>query len=72
VQDSANRLIGHNFWFASFAPYEQPRYAVVVMVQSASERGSGGETCAPIAHDIYAAILKKQNSGAAKNLAAAN
>ncbi len=62
VQDSANRLIGHNFWFASFAPYEQPRYAVVVMVQSATERGSGGETCAPIAHDIYAAILKKSKT----------
>jgi penicillin-binding protein 2 len=69
VQDSANRLTGYNFWFASFAPYENPRYAVVVMVQSES-RGSGGVVCAPIAHDIYAEILKKENAPAPKNLVA--
>ena len=62
LQDSANRLTGHNYWFASFAPYESPRYAVVVLVQSATESGSGGETCAPIAHDIYEAIVKKENA----------
>jgi penicillin-binding protein 2 len=60
VQDSANRLIGHNYWFASFAPYESPRYAVVVLVQSPTLGGSGGDNCAPIAHDIYEAILKKE------------
>ena len=69
VQDSANRLTGHNYWFASFAPYESPRYAVVVLVQSATESGSGGETCAPIAHDVYEAIVKKEN--APKSLALA-
>lgn len=37
-------------WFASFAPFEKPRYAVVVMVE---DGGSGGATCAPIAHDVY-------------------
>ena len=68
VQDSANRLTGHNYWFASFAPYESPRYAVVVLVQSATESGSGGDTCAPIAHDVYEAIVKKEN--APKTLAA--
>jgi penicillin-binding protein 2 len=62
VQDSANRLIGHNYWFASFAPAESPRYAVVAMVQSPTLGGSGGDNCAPIAHDIYAAILKKESS----------
>jgi cell division protein FtsI/penicillin-binding protein 2 len=54
-------MTGWNYWFASFAPYENPKYAVVVMVQS-EERGSGGTTCAPIAHDIYAAILAKEKS----------
>ena len=62
VQDEHNRIIGHNYWFASFAPYENPKYAVVVMVQSTTEVGFGGSICAPIAHDIYEAILKKQNS----------
>jgi penicillin-binding protein 2 len=69
VKDSANRLTGYNFWFASFAPYENPRYAVVVMVQG--QHGSGGGTCAPIAHDIYETILNKENSVAPKMLAAA-
>ena len=34
--------------------------------------GSGGLDCAPIAHDIYEEILKKQNSSAAKIVATAN
>jgi cell division protein FtsI/penicillin-binding protein 2 len=67
VQDSANHFLGYNFWFASFAPYENPKYAVVVMVQG--QRGSGGVICAPVAHDIYEAILKKENAVAVKNLA---
>ena len=58
VQDGANHLTGYNFWFASFAPYENPRYSVVVMVQSAGT-GSGGSVCAPIAHDIYETIVQK-------------
>jgi penicillin-binding protein 2 len=60
-KDEHGQMTGWNYWFASFAPYENPKYAVVVMVQS-EERGSGGTTCAPIAHDIYAAILAKEKS----------
>lgn len=37
-------------WFASFAPFESPRYAVVVMVESGA---SGGRTCGPVARKIY-------------------
>jgi penicillin-binding protein 2 len=59
VKNEQGQLTGWNYWFASFAPYENPRYAVVVMVQS-ENRGSGGVTCAPIAHDIYQAILKSE------------
>ncbi len=62
VQNEHNQIIGHNYWFASFAPYENPRYAVIVMVQSDGSIGSGGSVCAPIAHDIYAEILKKENA----------
>ena len=71
VQDEHNRSIGQNFWFASYAPYENPKYAVVVMVLGGLH-GSGGLDCAPVAHDIYEEILKKQNSSAAKIVAAAN
>jgi len=71
VKDERGQLTGYNFWFASFAPFENPKYAVVVMVQSEG-RGSGGLVCAPIAHDIYAEILKKENAPAPKTLAEAN
>jgi penicillin-binding protein 2 len=70
VKDSSGRLIAYNFWFASFAPFENPKYAVVVMVQSKELHGSGGLICAPIAHDVYETILQKQNSALPKILAA--
>ena len=47
-------------WFVSFGPYEKPEFAVVVMV----ERGvSGGKTCAPIAKEIYEAIIDGKRKG---------
>ena len=45
----------HITWFVSYAPYESPRYAVVIMVESGA---SGGKTCAPIAEKIYREIEK--------------
>jgi penicillin-binding protein 2 len=68
VENERGQKTGWNYWFASFAPYENPKYAVVVMVQSEAG-GSGGIVCAPIAHDIYEAILKKENAVAAKTVA---
>ena len=44
-------------WFVSYAPYENPRYAVAVVVTGGS---SGGGTCAPIARDIYQGIVKRE------------
>mgnify|MGYP003326675143 CR=1 FL=1 len=44
-------------WFVSFGPFEKPKHAVVVMV----ERGvSGGKTCAPIAKEIYKALIDQK------------
>lgn len=42
--------------FVSFAPYENPRYAAVVIVEHGK---SGAATCAPIARQIYEALLKR-------------
>ncbi|MDQ6655817.1 MAG: penicillin-binding protein 2, partial [Verrucomicrobiota bacterium] len=39
-------------WFACFAPYDQPKYAVVVMVQVGDKGGHGGSVAAPIAGRI--------------------
>ncbi|MCU0782868.1 MAG: penicillin-binding transpeptidase domain-containing protein [Verrucomicrobia bacterium] len=69
VTDERNHIVSHNLWFISFAPYEKPRYAVVVMAEGA---GSGGGTCAPVAHDIYAAIQKLDTGTPATTLARGN
>ncbi len=45
----------HITWFASYAPFESPRYAVIVMVEGGS---GGGTACAPKAGFIYRAIQK--------------
>jgi penicillin-binding protein 2 len=69
VMNEHNQEIDRTTWFASFAPYEHPRYAVVVMVESGTY---GGPTCAPIAHDIYEAILKTEKNSNPGVLAKAN
>jgi penicillin-binding protein 2 len=55
ITDPQGRLVGHTTWFASCAPFEMPRWVVVVMVE---EGASGGGTCAPVAAKIYRAIQK--------------
>jgi penicillin-binding protein 2 len=54
-----NELKGYITWFVSFAPFDAPRYVVVVMVE-AGLSGSGALTCAPVAREIYEAILKRE------------
>ncbi len=51
-------------WFASFAPYESPRYAVVVMVEDGV---GGGATCAPIAKDVYIALKAYESRSLTNN-----
>ncbi|MBI2899660.1 MAG: hypothetical protein HYY17_05710 [Planctomycetes bacterium] len=43
-------------WFASYAPYDDPKYVVVVFVKHG---GHGGETAAPVAARIYQRLLRK-------------
>jgi penicillin-binding protein 2 len=71
IQDERNIKTGQTTWFASFAPYEQPRWAVVVMVEDGA---SGGETCSPVAKPIYSALLERerQRSVKAETMAKAN
>jgi penicillin-binding protein 2 len=55
------KIVGHTVWFASFAPYENPRYTMVVMVElDEGIGGSGSETCAPLAHQVYLALQKHE------------
>lgn len=59
ITDPQNRVIDQTTWFASYAPYESPRYVVVVMVESGA---SGGGTCAPVARKIYEALQKMETA----------
>lgn len=63
VMDAHNRTIGDTVWFASFAPYEKPRWAVIVMIETDVNAGSGGSTCAPIAKKVYQALLGRERGG---------
>ncbi len=47
-------------WFSSFAPANDPRYAVVVMVE---QGGYGSQTAAPIARHIYEHLFGLSVSG---------
>jgi penicillin-binding protein 2 len=57
-------VVDHITWFVSYAPYDKPRYAVVIMIESG---GSGGGTCAPVAEMIYQAIEKQENPARPKD-----
>ena len=59
IQDERNVNTGHTTWFASFAPYENPKWAVVIMVEDGV---SGGETCSPVAKPIYTALLERERT----------
>ncbi len=55
ITNPRGQLIGKTTWFASCAPFENPRWVVVVMVE---QGGSGGGSCAPAAAKIYREIQK--------------
>ena len=54
AQTTDNGQKSNNSWVISFAPYENPRYAVCVLVQNA---GSGGAVCGPLVHLIYRGLF---------------
>ena len=60
ITNPRGQIVGHTTWFASCAPFENPRWVVVVMVE---EGASGGGTCAPVAAKIYRAIQKLEAEG---------
>jgi penicillin-binding protein 2 len=55
------KVIGHTIWFASFAPSAVPRYVVIVMLET-EQGGSGGDNCAPVAHQIYLALQRREQA----------
>ncbi len=57
LPSTRGKEVGQTTWFASYAPFEDPRYVVVVMVE---EGEWGGTTCAPVARKIYEALLASE------------
>ena len=54
AQTIDNGKKSNNSWVISFAPYENPQYAICVLVQNA---GSGGGVCGPLVHMIYSGLF---------------
>ena len=48
----------NNSWIISFAPFDKPRYAVVILVQAG---GSGGGVCGPLVNTVYTGLFAKEN-----------
>jgi penicillin-binding protein 2 len=48
---SENRFARDHTWFVSFAPFEAPKYVVVVQLEKSG--GFGGSMCAPVARKVY-------------------
>ncbi len=61
--EHGGRIVDKTTWFASFAPVDRPKWAVVVMVESGA---SGGKTCAPVAKKIYEALQRREREGSQK------
>jgi len=53
-KEGNERIKDNHVWFMCFAPYKQPKYSVVVMIQGAK---SGGGVAAPVAHKILTECL---------------
>ena len=56
AQSSDNGKKSNNSWIISFAPYENPKYAVCVLVQNG---GSGGGVCGPLANLVYRGLFAR-------------
>lgn len=60
VDDTCNCYDGsYTVSFAGFAPADEPRFVVYVVVQRPSNGGSGGTTAGPVFRDLMAATLQK-------------
>lgn len=57
AQTVDNGQKSNNSWVVSFAPYDNPHYAVVIMAQAA---GSGGGVCGPMVNMVYTGIFAQE------------
>ena len=60
AQTTDNGKESHNSWVISFGPYENPKYAICIMVQNG---GSGGGVCGPLVNLVYRGLFARDNNG---------
>ncbi|MES2660995.1 MAG: penicillin-binding transpeptidase domain-containing protein [Verrucomicrobiota bacterium] len=56
AQTSDDGKESHNSWVISFGPYENPKYAICIMVQNG---GSGGGVCGPLVNLVYRGLFAR-------------
>ena len=56
AQTSDSGKPSHNSWTVAFGPFNEPKYAVVVLVQNGK---SGGAVCGPLVHLIFRGLLAR-------------
>lgn len=54
AQTIDNGKKSNNSWIITFAPYDQPKYAICILVQNG---GSGGGVCGPLANLVYRGLF---------------
>ncbi|MBC8127205.1 MAG: hypothetical protein H8M99_08705 [Gloeobacteraceae cyanobacterium ES-bin-144] len=60
AQTIDNGVKSNNSWIMSFAPYQNPKYAICIMVQNA---GSGGGVAGPLVNLVYRGLFARDNNG---------
>ncbi len=56
AQTTDNGKKSNNSWVMSFAPYENPKYAICVLVQNG---GSGGGVCGPLVNLVFRGLFAR-------------
>ena len=56
AQTSDNGKKSNNSWVMSFAPYDNPKYAICILVQNG---GSGGGVCGPLVNLVYRGLFAR-------------
>jgi len=57
AQTTDNGQKSNNSWVMSFAPFDEPRYAMVILVQAGK---SGGAVCGPLVNTVYTGIFAQE------------
>lgn len=57
-QTTDNGKKSNNSWVMAFAPYQEPRYAIVILVQAGA---SGGGVCGPLVNTVLTGIFAQED-----------